>query len=91
MLKVHTHQIFNTSRSPVFLTVKLVLESARWGVDKKTERVSWVREYRGEDSGRGKRKERGKSEGRSFPPLPSHRPDSLYPSTSIHPNPNFPT
>lgn len=50
----------------VFLTVKLVLESARWGVDKKMERVSWMKEYRGEDSGRGEEKGRGKSEGRSL-------------------------
>lgn len=46
MLNTHADksapQIFNTdthSQSLVFLTVKLVLESARWGVDKKTESV----------------------------------------------------
>lgn len=73
----------------VFLTVKPVLESARWEVDKKRERVSWVKEKRGRPR-EGERKGRGKSEGRSCP-LPSRHLDSLYPSTSTHPNPNFPT
>lgn len=57
----------------MFLTVKPVLESARWEVDKKRERVSWVKEYREEDGGRVRGRGEVKVREDHAPPFPSPR------------------